>query len=67
MENWTGTLGRDVFSVRNDSTAQLIERFLAAEYVASYNEWGDKAQLLRLIEEGKLPSPDELTPGNIDD
>jgi hypothetical protein len=67
MENWTGTLSRDVFSARNDDTAQLIKRFLAAEYADSYNKWGDKAQLLKLIEVGKLPSPDQLRQGNIDE
>ncbi|KAH7381196.1 hypothetical protein DE146DRAFT_793189 [Phaeosphaeria sp. MPI-PUGE-AT-0046c] len=67
MENWTGMLSRDVFSPRDENIAQLIKQFLAAEYSDAYNKWGDKAQLLKLIEEGKLPRPDQSRPGNSDE
>lgn len=67
MENWTGTLSRDVFSARDDDRAQLIQRFLAVEYADCYDQWGDKAQLRELVKVGKLPHPDQTRQGNRDD
>ncbi|KAF2020994.1 hypothetical protein BU24DRAFT_469755 [Aaosphaeria arxii CBS 175.79] len=60
MENWTGTLDRDVYSARSDDTAHLIQRFLAVEYAECCHNWGDKAELHELIELGKLPQPDQI-------
>jgi hypothetical protein len=46
MENWTGTLSRDVYNARDDDAAQLIQRFLAAEYADSYHQWATKHSYL---------------------
>lgn len=64
MENWTGTLNRDVYSARGNDVAQLIQRFLAVEYAECYNKWSDKAQLQELIKLGELPHPEQKTQGS---
>ncbi|KAI9048943.1 hypothetical protein LZ554_006793 [Drepanopeziza brunnea f. sp. 'monogermtubi'] len=60
MENWLGSLDPVVYHNRHSRKAGAIAEFLPAEYLKCYDEWGDKAELHRLIEAGELPDPDLL-------
>lgn len=60
MENWTGTLCPDAYNRRGDNIASLIMKFLAADYLESYNRWDNKEELRKLIKAGGLPNPDQI-------
>lgn len=57
MDNWPGTLCSDAYNMRGHNVAHQITQFLATEYLECYEKWGDKAQLDKLINSGKLPHP----------
>ncbi|KAI3331269.1 kinase-like domain-containing protein [Ustulina deusta] len=60
MENWPGTLDRDVYIRSGNNIADAIAKFLPEEYLECYHQWNDKAQLASLVESGKLPDPTKL-------
>lgn len=60
MERWPGTLDKDVYIRRGNDVAAAIATFLAEEYLECYHQWEDKAQLVSLVESGKLPDPEKL-------
>jgi serine/threonine protein kinase len=60
MENWSGTLGQHAEGGSADDVADLIERFLPAEYLECYDQWSDKVELDDLIKRGQLPHPAQM-------
>ncbi|GAP93482.2 putative protein kinase-like domain protein [Rosellinia necatrix] len=60
MERWPGTSDKDVYIRSGNDVADAIAKFLPEEYLECYHQWEDKAQLVSLVESGKLPDPEKL-------